>query len=157
MLRALQAFLKNPAPTRAQAAGALRTLFLLAFAGQTALAFVAWAGLSLAFAPTPAPSPLVPQMLLAVAGLELPAALLLAALIARSGEQPGALTAALLQGILLATPTLFALFAWLIGAPARYTALLLGLSALYYVFGLLLVGRYAQQATLKPAKSTETP
>lgn len=156
MLRALQAFLKTSAPTRAQAASALRTLFVLAFVAQAGLALLAWGVLGLALTPTPAPSVLVPQALLALTGLELPAAILLAALVARSGEQPGALSAALLQGTLLAMPVWFACFGWLIGAPGLYTALLLGLSALYYALGLLLVGRYAQQATLKPAQPSET-
>lgn len=147
MLRYLRAFLTSDAPTRAQAAWALRTLFMLAFAGQTGLALVAWGALLVFFRPDAA-SALTAQMLLGLAGLGLPVTLALGTFSARSGEQAGALRAALLQGILLAVPVWFAVFCWLIGSPAVYTLALLGLAALYYALGWLLVGRYAAQATL---------
>jgi hypothetical protein len=155
VLRTLQTFLLNAHPTQAQAVNALRTLFFLAFAGQALLALVIWGVLLLSVTPTPAPSALMAQVLLGLAVLELPTALLVAALLARSGKQPGALAAALVQGTLLATPCWLALFSWLIGAATPYTLILLGLSALYYALGLLFVGRYAQQATYKPAKPAE--
>lgn len=155
MLRALQTFLKSAAPTQAQAAAALRTLFVLAFAGQTGLALVAWGVLLMVFTPEPSASTLTAQVLVAMAGLELPLALVLGALSARSGAQAGALSATLLQGILLAAPVWFAFFAWLIGSPALFLALLLGVTALYYALGLLLVGRYAAQATVTQARATE--
>lgn len=146
VFRALQAFLKHDAPSRAQAARALRTLFMLAFVGQAGLAGLAWGVLAAFFTPQPAASPLLAQTLLGMAGLELPLALALGTLSARSGGQAGALSATLLQGILLATPVWFALFTWLVGSPARYPALLLALAALYYALGLLFVGRHAAQA-----------
>ncbi len=157
MLRALQTFLKSDAPTERQAAGALRTLFVLAFAGQTGLALVAWGVLLTVFTPEPSASALTAQVLVAMAGLELPLTLALGTLSARSGEQGGALSAALLQGILLASPIWFALFAWLIGSPPLYTFMLLGIVALYYTFGLLLVGRYTTQATVTGARLTNRP
>lgn len=147
MLRALQTFLKDDAPTRAQAAGALRTLFVLAFAGQTGLALATWGVLLIVSTPEPT-EPLTAQVLVGMAGLGLPLALIMGTLSARSGEQAGALQAALLQGILLASPVWFALFAWLIGSPALYTLTLLGSVALYYALGFVLVGRYAAQATV---------
>ena len=154
MFRALQAFLKNDAPTRAEAAGALRTLFILAFWGQSLLAAVAW-GLLFAFlAPEPAASNLTAQVLVGLGALELPAVYLLGWWTARGGTQAGALSGALLEGILLATPVWFALFAWLIGSPARYLALLLGLAAFFYGAGLLAVGRYAAQATQTETRKT---
>ncbi len=153
VLRALQTFLKSTAPTQAQAAVALRTLFVLAFAGQTGLALVAWGVLRVVFTPEPSASPLTAQVLVAMAGLELPLALVLGTLSARSGKQAGALSAALLQGFLLAVPVWFAFFCWLIGSPARYTLALLGMAALYYALGLPLAGRYAAQATVKGAQA----
>jgi hypothetical protein len=152
VLRALQTFLKHDAPSRAQAAGALRTLFMLAFAAQVALAGLAGGVLAAFFTPEPAASPLLAQTLIGMAGLELPLALGLAALSARSGQQAGALSATLLQGILLASPVWFALFAWLTGSAALYLALLLAITALYYGLGLLLAGRYAAQATVTEAR-----
>jgi hypothetical protein len=157
VLRTLQAFLRDDAPTRAQAAGALRTLFVLAFAAQVALALVAWGVLALVVSTQPAASPLLARALLGMAGLELPLALGLAALSARSGRQAGALSATLLQGILLASPVWFALFAWLTGSEARYVVGLLGIAALYYGLGLLFAGRYAAQATLTNAQRAEPP
>ncbi|CAA9578544.1 MAG: hypothetical protein AVDCRST_MAG86-2528 [uncultured Truepera sp.] len=157
MLRALQTFLKSDAPTERQAAAALRTLFVLAFTGQTGLALIAWGALFMVFTPEPSASTLTAQVLVTMAGLELPLTLALGTLSARSGEQAGALSAALLQGILLASPIWFALFAWLIGSPALYTFTLLGIVALYYALGLLLVGRYAAQATVTGARTTNRP
>ena len=154
MLRALQTFLKSDAPTQRQAAAALRTLFVLAFAGQTGLALAAWGVLLMVFTPEPT-GPLTAQVLVAMAGLELPLALVLGTLSARSGAQAGALSATLLQGILLAAPVWFAFFAWLIGSPALYLVLLLGVTALYYALGLLLVGRYAAQATVTQARAAK--
>ena len=152
VFRALQDFLKSDAPVRAQAAGALRTLFVLAFAGQAGVVLIAWGVLVAVFKPEPAASPLMAQVLVGMAGLELPLALALAALSARSGKQAGALSATLLQGILLAAPLWLALFAWLVGSPTRYLMLLLALAALYYALGLLFVGRHAAQATVKDAQ-----
>lgn len=156
VFRPLQDFLKSDAPTRAQAAGALRTLFALAFVGQAGLAVVSWGVLLVTFDPKPSASPLMAQVLVGMAGLELPLALALAALSARSGKQAGAMSATLLQGILLAAPLWLALFAWLVGSPARYLMLLLGLAALYYALGLLFVGRHAAQATVKDAQVAKT-
>lgn len=155
MFRALQAFLKSDAPTRAQAAGALRTLFVLAFAGQAGLALVSWGVLVTIFKPEPVTSPLMAQVLVGMAGLELPLTLLLATLSARSGKQASALSAALLQGILLAAPVWLALFAWLVGSPARYLMLLSALTALYCALGLLLVGRHTAQATVTDVQATK--
>lgn len=154
MLRVLQTFLKDDAPTRAQAAEALRTLFMLAFAGQTGLALVAWVVLLAVLTPEPT-GPLTAQVLVGMAGVGLPLAPFLGTVSARSGKQAGALQAALLQGILLASPVWFALFAWLIGSPARYTLTLLGLAALYYALGFVLVGRYAAQATVTDVQAPE--
>ncbi len=93
-------------------------------------------------------------MLLGLAGLGLPVTLVMGTLSARSGEQVGALRAALLSGILLAVPVWFAVFCWLIGSSA-YALALLGLAALYYALGLLLVGRYAAQATVTEGQTTD--
>ena len=151
MLRSLQTFLKNPAPTRAEAAGALRTLFALAFGGQALLAGLAWAvmGLVLELDPT---GPLTAQVLVGLGVLELPVALALGTLTARGKKQAGALAAALLEGILLAMPLLYALFAWLIGSPVLYPALLAGLAALFYGLGVLTVARHAAGATERAAR-----
>lgn len=153
MLAGLQDFLTNDAPNRAQAAAALRTLFALAFAGQTGLALAAWGALLVFFRPD-AGSALTAQMLLGLAGLGLPVTLALGTLSARSGEQVGALRAALLSGILLAVPVWFAVFCWLIGSSA-YALVLVGLAALYYAPGWLLVGRYAVQATMTEGLVTD--
>ena len=152
MFAALRTFLVSDAPTQRQAAGALRTLFVVAFVGQAGLALVAWGVLMIFFSPEPATLPLTAQVLLGVAASMLPLALALAAITARSGTQAGALTATLLQGILLAVPVWFALFCWLIGSPTRYTLALLGLAALYYGLGLLFASRYAAQATVTDAQ-----
>lgn len=157
MFPALQTFLTSDAPTQKQAAGALRTLFMLAFAGQTGVALGVWGVLLIFFEPEPSASPLTAQVLVGVAGLELPLALVLGTLNARSGKQAGALSAALLQGILLAVPVWFALFCWLIGSPAHYTLALLGIAALYCALGLLLAGRYAAQATITDAQTVSSP
>lgn len=146
MLRALQTFLKNPAPTRAEAAGALRTLFALAFGGQALLAGFAWAVMGFGLEPEPT-GPLTAQVLVGLGALALPVALALGTLTARGKKQAGALAAALLEGVLLATPLLYALFAWLIGSPARYPVLLVGLAALFYGLGVLTVSRHAAGAT----------
>lgn len=156
MFRALQAFLKSDAPTRAQAAGALRTLFVLAFWGQSLIATVAWAALLIFLNPEPAASNLTAQVLVGLAALELPATYLLGTLSARGGTQAGALTAVLLEGILVAAPVWFAVFTWLIGSPALYPALLLGAAALFYGLGLLAVRRYAAQATQVPERKVQT-
>lgn len=156
MFRALQAFLKGNAPTRAEAAGALRTLFVLAFWGQSLIAAAAWGVLFIFLDPEPATSNLTAQVLLGLAALELPATYLLGTLSARGGSQAGALTAVLLEGILLAAPVWFAVFTWLIGSPALYPALLLGFAALFYGLGLLAVGRYAAQATQVPDRKVQT-
>ncbi len=148
VLRELQLFLRSAAPNRAQAASALRTLFALAFAGQASLALLAWGILFFVFNPEAPNSLLTVQVLVGMTVLIFPVALLLSHHGSRSGERTGALSAALLEAILLASPLWFALFAWTIGSPASYLALLLGLSALYYGLGLLLVGRYAGQATM---------
>ena len=150
MLRPLQTFLRNPAPTRAEAAAALRTLFALAFGGQALLAGLAWVVMSLVLEPDPT-GPLTAQVLAALGLLELPVALALGTLTAR-GRQAGALAAALLEGILLATPLLYALFAWLIGSPVLYPALLAGMAALFYGLGVLAVARHAAGATEQTAR-----
>ncbi len=126
---------------------------MLAFAGQTGLALVAWGAL-LVFVRPDAAGALTAQMLLGLAGLGLPVTSVLGTLSARSGEQAGALRAALLQGVLLAAPVWFAVFCWLIGSPALYALALLGLAALYYALGWLLVGRYAAQATVTDGQAT---
>lgn len=151
MLRALRTFLKNPAPTRAEAAGALRTLFALAFGGQALLAGLAWAVMGLVLEPEPA-GPLTAQVLVGLAVLELPVAGALGTLTARGKNQAGALAAALLEGVLLAVPLLYALFAWLIGSPALYPALLAGVAALFYGLGVLAVARHADAATERTAR-----
>lgn len=155
MFAALRAFLKSDTPTRAQAAGALRTLFVLAFWGQTGLATLAWGVLFVFLDPDPAISNLTAQVLVGLTALELPATYLLGTLSARSGTRAGALTAALLEGILLAAPIWFALFTWLIGSPAFYPTVLLGAAALFYGLGLLAVGRYVAQATAVPARQIQ--
>ena len=94
--------------------------------------------------------PLTGQVLIVLGVLELPVALALGTLTARGKKQPGALAAALLEGVLLATPLLYALFAWLIGSPILYPALLTGLSALFYGVGVLGVARFAAQAVETP-------
>ena len=157
MFRALQTFLKSDAPTRAQAAGALRLLFVLAFWGQSLLAALAWIVLATFFTPEPATTTLTARVLLGLGVLELPAAYLLGLWTARGGTQTGALSATLLEGILLAAPVWFAVFTWLIGSPALYPALLLGLAALFYGLGLLAVGRYALQATQAQARAQQEP
>jgi len=154
VLAALQNFLRSNAPNRAQAAAALRTLFVLAFAGQTGLALASWGALLVFFRPD-AGSALTAQTLLGLAGLGLPATLVLGTLSARSGEQVGALRAALLSGVLLAVPVWFAVFCWLIGSPALYALALLGLAALHYALGWLLVGRYAVQATVTDVQAAK--
>ncbi len=155
MLRPLQTFLKNPAPTRAEAAGALRTLFALAFGGQALLAGLAWAVLGLVLEPDPT-GPLTAQVLVALGLLEMPVALALGTLTARGKKRPGALAAALLEGVLLAVPLLYALFAWLIGSPVLYLVLLVGLAALFYGLGVLVVARHAAEAVQTP-QTTQTP
>ena len=156
MFASLRSFLQSDAPSRAHAAAALRTLFVLAFGGQAALAALSWGVLALIISPEPGPS-LTAQVLVVMGALLLPLTLLLSYLGNRAHEaQIGALAAALLEGILLAAPLWFALFVWLIGSPLRYTALLLGLGALYYALGLLLVTRHAQQATVLRAKTPTT-
>ncbi len=95
-------------------------------------------------------------MFVGLALLELPATYLLGTLSARGGAQAGALTAALLEGILLAAPVWFALFIWLIGSPTLYPTVLLGVAALFYGVGLLAVGRYAAQATQVPERKVQT-
>lgn len=135
--------------------GALRTLFVVAFAGQAGLALVAWGVLLIFLSPETAVSPLTAQVLVGMAASMLPLTLALTALTARSGTQAGALTATLLQGILLAVPVWFALFCWLIGSPARYTLALLGLAALYYGLGLLFASRYAAQATVTDTEAAK--
>lgn len=155
VLRALQAFLKSDAPTRAEAAGALRTLFVLAFWGQAGLATLTWGALFVFLTPEPAASNLTAQVLIGLGALELPTAHLLGTLAARGGAQTGALTAALLEGILLAAPVWSALFTWLIGSPTFYPTVLLGAAALFYGIGLLAVGRYAAQATAVPARQIQ--
>ncbi len=147
MFTALQTFLKSDTPTRAEAAGALRTLFVLAFWGQSLIALVAWAVLLVFLDPEPGASNLTAQVLIGLAALELPTTYLLGTLSARGGTQVRALTAVLLEGILFAAPVWFAVFTWLIGSPVLYPALLLGAAALFYGLGLLAVGRYAAQAT----------
>jgi len=117
---------------------------------------LSWGVLLVFFRPEPAASPLMAQVLVGMAGLELPLALALGTLSARSGQQAGALSATLLQGILLAGPLWLALFGWLVGSPAGYLALLLGLTALYYGLGVLLAGRYAAQATVTEASRVKT-
>ena len=156
MFTALQTFLRSDAPTRAQATGALRTLFVLAFWGQSLLAALAWGVLWVFLDPEPAVANLTAQVLVGLGALELPVTYLLGSLSARGGAQGGALTAALLEGILLAAPVWFAVFTWLIGSPALYPALLLGAAALFYGLGLLAVGRYAAQATQVPARAAPT-
>ena len=156
MFRALQAFLKSDTPTRAQAAGALRTLFVLAFWGQAGLAALAWGVLTIFLIPEPAVTNLTAQVLVGLVALELPATYLLGTLTARGKTQAGALTATLLEGILLAAPVWFAVFTWLIGSPAFYPTVLLGLTALFYGLGLLAVGRYAAQATQVPNRKPQT-
>ena len=156
MLRPLQTFLKNPAPTRAEAAGALRTLFALAFGGQALLAGLAWVVMSLVLEPDPT-GPLTAQVLVGLGALELPIALALGTLTARGKKQPGALAAALLEGVLLATPLLYALFAWLIGSPALYPVLLAGLAALFYGVGVLTVARHAVGAVQTSQTPHQTP
>ena len=156
MFRALQVFLKSDAPTRAQAAGALRLLFVVAFWGQSLLAALAWVVLSTLLTPELAVTTLTAQVLVGLGALELPAAYALGSWTARGGTQAGALSAALLEGILLAAPVWFALFTWLIGSPALYPALLLGLAALFYGLGLLAVGRYAAQATQTETQRAQT-
>ena len=155
MLRPLRTFLKNPAPTRAEAAGALRTLFALAFGGQALLAGLAWAVMGLVLEPDPT-GPLTAQVLVGLGALELPVALALGTLTARGKKQAGALAAALLEGILLAVPLLYALFAWLIGSPVLYPVLLAGLAALFYGVGVLAVARFAPQAVETP-RTPQTP
>ena len=156
MFKALQVFLKSDAPTRAQAAGALRLLFVVAFWGQSLLAALAWVVLSTLFTPEPAATPLTAQVLVGLGALEPPVAYLLGWWTTRGGTQAGALSAALLEGILLAAPVWFALFTWLIGSPTLYPTLLLGLAALFYGLGLLAVGRYAAQATRIETQKAQT-
>lgn len=141
--------MKNPAPTRAEAARALRTLFALAFGGQALLAGLAWVVMGLVLEPQPT-GPLTAQVLVALGVLELPVALALGTLTARGQKQPGALAAALLEGVLLAVPLWYALFTWLIGSPVLYPVLLAGLSALFYGLGVLAVTRFALGAVQTP-------
>lgn len=144
MLPRLRAFLLEPAPTSAQAAAPLRLLFLLAFGGQFGVVVLAWLGLALFAAPTPAESPLTAQVLLGVALLELPLALAVSAFVARPGGKEGAMAAAIALGVLLASPAWFALFVWLSGGAALYLAAFIGVLALYYLLGWLLAARYSK-------------
>ena len=132
MFTALQTFLKSDAPTRAEAAGALRTLFVLAFWVQSLVALIAWVTLLVFLDPEPATSNLTAQVLVGLVASLPPITYLLGTLSARGGAQSGALTAVLLEGILFAAPVWFAVFTWLIGSPTLYPALLLGAAGLFY-------------------------
>ncbi len=157
MLHALRTFLAHPAPTRVQAAAALRTLFLLAFGGQAALALLSWLVLLLFFQPEPAETVLTAQVLLILGLLLLPVALLLSRYSSPTEARGRALSATLLEGVLLASPFWFALFVWLIGGSGFYAGSLLGLATLYGALGLALVGRHAQRATVMNPKRPPHP
>lgn len=141
----LKRFLLEPTPTPAQAAAPLRTLFALAFLGQFGVVALAGVGLALVATPVSAGNPLVAQMLLAVALLELPVAFWVAEMVARPGGKEGAMAGAIALGVVLATPVWLALFAWLSGSAALYLLLFAGLILLFYTFGVLLAPRYARR------------
>ena len=93
-------------------------------------------------------SPLVSQILLALALLQIPVAVTLAHLAARPGGKGAALAAVLMLGVMLATPAWFLAFAFLIRSSFLYLALLLVVLLNSYAVGFLLCGRYGKVALL---------
>ena len=128
----------------------------MAFGGQALLAGLAWAVMGLVLEPD-LTGPLTAQVLVGLGALELPIALALGTLTARGKKQAGALAGALLEGVLLAMPLLYALFAWLIGSPVLYPVLLAGLAALFYGVGVFTVARHAAEAVQTSQTPQQTP
>lgn len=93
-------------------------------------------------------SPLVSQILLALALLQIPVAVTLAHFAARPGGKGAALAAVLMLGVMLATPAWFLAFAFLIRSSFLYLALLLAVLLNSYAVGFLLCGRYGKVALL---------
>jgi hypothetical protein len=146
----LHRFIADPTPSYGQALQALRLLFMLMFMGQLAVVAVTAASFLLFVQRSAGASPLIAQILLAFAVLQLPVALGIATLAARQGLKGGALAAVISLAVILASPAWYALLLWLISSPGQYLLLALLVLTLAYSLGFIQSSYYAKMAIRSP-------
>ena len=154
MLTALRHFLAAKEITRSEVSGTLRLVFVAMFFAQIVLALLLGFGLRLTFNSAPS-SPLLAQILLTFSVVQLPLTLFLSQQAGRSGGRQAALSAALLSGVLLATPAWFLSLVLALGTQTLYLVLFFAVLMSYYLIGLLLVRGFSHVA-LQPERNAKT-
>ena len=168
MFQTVRQFIKSDAPTKSQALLSLRFVFALAFWGQLGVVALLWLGLLLLVERSGRSLPFMGEALIGLAVLQLFVALFIGRMIAYTNinaknvpenvqeGKGGALSAVIAQGVVLSTPSWFALFAWLIGSEPRTLFILLALLGLYYLLGFLFAGSYTQMALSSQKKQVNS-
>jgi small-conductance mechanosensitive channel len=155
MLEPLRRFLKNPKAGRAEALSILSMVFLLMFMAQIVVAVLLALTLSLFFGTGKSSSPLLAQILIVLAFLQLPLAITLPQLSAKAGGKQAALAASIMAAVFFSIPAHFASFALLTGAPAPYFIILLAILMVYYALGLMMIRGFARLAVQETEVSNQ--
>ncbi len=142
MLESLKIFLQGQ-PTLTQATGFLRLVFALSFSLQLFFA-LAVTLILLALTHERNNSPLLAQIMIVLAFLQLPLALFISHLVTKAGNRQAYLSAAIMSGVLLSTPAWFAAMAFLSTTQTLYLFIFLIILMNYYALGFLLCGRWGK-------------
>ena len=153
MLAPLRSFLKNPEPSLTEAVGVRRGGFVAMFLAQSGVALLLLSILS-AVAGRGSAGPLLSQILVVLALLQIPVAALIAHASSRAGGKGAALSATIMAGVMLATPAWFLAFALLVGSGTLYIFLLLAVLVNAYAVGFFLCGQFARAALVVQAPIT---
>ena len=150
VLASLQRFIRNPKPNYGQAVQSLRLLFALMFMGQLLIVAVSGSIFLLFVQRASGTSPLIAQILVLFAIMQVPVALGVATMSARKGYKGGALAGVISLAVILASPAWYALLLWLMGSSGFYLLLLLLVLTLAYGLGFEQSGIYAKLAIQIP-------
>ena len=150
MLKPLRQFMLAKMPTPVQAVQALRAVFLAMFMAQVVLAGVLGIVLAL-LGDRQGSSPVLAQTFIFMSLVLLPATLFGSSQMAAAGGKQAALSATLLNAVILATPAWFLSFAFAVGVQSVYLLFLVAILLLYYALGLFSLTAFARAALRPPA------
>jgi hypothetical protein len=149
----LQTYLKGQ-PTQVQVTSVLRLAFASSFALQIFCALMLAIILSLLTSER-RDNPLLAQIMIVLAFLQLPLALFISHKVSLAGNRQGYLSAAIMCGVLLSTPAWFAAMAFLSTTQNLYLFIFLLILMNFYALGFILCGRWGRNAPKVAVKESE--
>jgi hypothetical protein len=149
VLKQLRAFLQGQ-PSITQASSFLRLVFALSFGLQLLFATIL-AAIFYMITTKRSDNPLLAQIMIFLSLAQLPLALFLSQLSAKTGHRQGFLSAAIMSGVLLSTPAWFAAMAFLSTTQTLYIFIFLLILMNYYALGFILCGRWGKLVPTIPS------